>query len=93
MASRLRVRHRTSIALAAAFAACPLAAFAQANPSVPNPFIEDIRQHERLDALRAAQEKTIDARLPREGSSEARRLPSRDTMLSHRSRAARWRAR
>jgi hemolysin activation/secretion protein len=78
-------RHsRRSIADAGLLSACALAtwaliagspAAAQVHPSVPQPFIEELRQQERERALRTRQERAVDARLPVETSPAPGRLP------------------
>lgn len=54
-------------------------AWAQATPSAPQPFIEEQRQQERERALRAQQERSVDARLPSGGAPAATRLPPSET--------------
>lgn len=48
--------------------------FAQANPSTPDPFVEQLRQQERERALREQQQKPVDARLPDAPKADAARL-------------------
>ncbi|MDA7416438.1 ShlB/FhaC/HecB family hemolysin secretion/activation protein [Xenophilus arseniciresistens] len=52
---------------------------AQSNPTAPNPFIEEIRQQERERALREQQERSVDARLQRQGPASTQRLPDAET--------------
>jgi hemolysin activation/secretion protein len=54
-------------------------AFAQANPSAPNPFVEQLRQQERERALREQQEKSVDARLQDAPKADASRLPESES--------------
>ncbi|MFD0882738.1 ShlB/FhaC/HecB family hemolysin secretion/activation protein [Variovorax dokdonensis] len=54
-------------------------AWAQANASTPHPHVEEIRQREREKALRAEQEKAVDARLPGMGVAPAPRLPDQES--------------
>ena len=54
-------------------------AFAQANPSAPNPFVEQLRQQERERALREQQEKSVDSRLQEAPKADASRLPETES--------------
>lgn len=54
-------------------------AAAQSNASAPQPFVEELRQQERERALREQQERSVDARLPREAAAPATRLPETET--------------
>ncbi len=47
--------------------------------SSPRPAIEEQRQQERERALREQQERSVDARLPREQAAQAQRLPGAET--------------
>ena len=49
------------------------------HPLGPQPFIEEQRQQERERALRAQQERSVDARLPSGGAPAATRLPPSET--------------
>ena len=68
---------RSALTCALLLAALP--AWSQANPSAPNPFVEELRQQEREKALRAAQEKDVDVRLPSGATTESRRLPETES--------------
>nr|WP_233102097.1 ShlB/FhaC/HecB family hemolysin secretion/activation protein [Variovorax sp. IB41] len=59
--------------------AVPLGAIAQANPSSPRAFIEQLRQQEREQALRAQQEKSLDSRLQQEAKAHEERLPASES--------------
>ncbi|WP_219212063.1 ShlB/FhaC/HecB family hemolysin secretion/activation protein [Variovorax boronicumulans] len=82
-------RHsRRFIAVSGPLSACALAvsawvaavpAAAQTHPSAPQPFIEELRQQERERALRAQQERAVDARLPVEAPPAPGRLPEAET--------------
>ena len=52
-----------------------IGAWAQANPSAPQPFVEQLRQQERERALREQQERAVDVRLPTAPERSAGRLP------------------
>lgn len=81
MVSRFRMsrrRLRRTVLVSSLLAAC-CGAWAQANPSAPNPFVEELRQQEREKALRAAQEKDVDVRLPSGATTESRRLPETES--------------
>ncbi|MDL9998619.1 ShlB/FhaC/HecB family hemolysin secretion/activation protein [Variovorax sp. J22P240] len=47
--------------------------------STPRPVIEEQRQQERERALREQQERTVDARVPRQAAAESQRLPDDET--------------
>ncbi|MDM0106116.1 ShlB/FhaC/HecB family hemolysin secretion/activation protein [Variovorax sp. J22R24] len=47
--------------------------------STPRPIVEEQRQQERERALREQQESTVDARLPRQQTTESQRLPDAET--------------
>ena len=64
--------------LAAVLLGTGQSAWAQTTPSAPQPFIEEQRQQERERALRAQQERSVDARLPSGGAPAATRLPPSD---------------
>lgn len=55
---------------------------AQANPSAPDPFVEQLRRQEREQALREQQEKSIDARLPGAPKTSPARLPEAESPCS-----------
>ena len=65
--------------LAAVLLGTGQSAWAQTTPSAPQPFIEEQRQQERERALRAQQERSVDARLPSGGAPAATRLPPSET--------------
>jgi hemolysin activation/secretion protein len=54
-------------------------AFAQANPSAPDPFVEQLRQQERERALREQQEKSVDSRLQEAAKIESGRVPEAES--------------
>ncbi|WP_409171578.1 ShlB/FhaC/HecB family hemolysin secretion/activation protein [Variovorax sp. H27-G14] len=54
-------------------------ASAQARPSAPDPFVEQLRQQERERALREQQEPAVDSRLPEAPKADAGRLPDTET--------------
>ncbi|MCR6480416.1 ShlB/FhaC/HecB family hemolysin secretion/activation protein [Variovorax sp. ZS18.2.2] len=54
-------------------------AYAQTNPSTPNPFVEQLRQQERERALREQQEKSVDSRLQEAPKADASRLPETES--------------
>lgn len=82
---RCLLHPRPSIAVAAPLAVGALAwsvgacALAQTPASAPRPFIEELRQQERERALRAQQERAVDARLPVEARPAPGRLPEAET--------------
>jgi hemolysin activation/secretion protein len=55
---------------------------AQANPSAPDPFVEQLRRQEREQALREQQEKSVDARLPGAPKTSPARLPEAESPCS-----------
>ena len=56
-----------------------LSAFAQALPTIPQSFTEDIRQQERDRALREQQEQGVDERLEKPAPQDNRRLPKSES--------------
>jgi hemolysin activation/secretion protein len=54
-------------------------AVAQANPSSPNAFVEQLRQQERERVMRAQQERAIDSRRQELSAPDAQRLPASES--------------
>jgi len=50
----------------------------QALPAAPRPFVEELRQREREDALRAQQERSVDSRLEAQPPAQTHRLPGNE---------------
>jgi hemolysin activation/secretion protein len=59
--------------------AAPSCAIAQANPSSPNAFVEQLRQQERERAVRAQQERSVDSRLQGPSKAGDERLPASES--------------
>jgi len=74
-ACRLRAIAAACIGLAAAMAATAAHAQLASAPSAPPPIVEDLRQQEREQALRAQQERSVDERLPQAPAAPVPRLP------------------
>ncbi len=72
-------RPRPATCAAACLFVVASGAMAQANPSAPNPFVEELRQQERERALRDQQEKSVDARRPSTAAPQSRLLPDAET--------------
>jgi len=74
--SRLLALHsQRAISVACLWLGAASGALAQANPSAPNPFVEQLRQQERERALREQQEKSVDSHLHQATQKDSGRLP------------------
>ena len=77
--------------LAAVLLGTGQSAWAQTTPSAPQPFIEEQRQQERERALRAQQERSVDARLPSGGRTCRNPFAAiRNPLLHHPGHRAGW---